>query len=95
MTPVRLTASNAEIASELHLTVPGVKSQIRTLFARFGVEELPQNQKRSRLAALAIEAGAVSHADLKARPDTSLVRDGPSIPAVLLEDLVSGTKLCA
>ena len=60
-----MPASNAEIAAELHLTVPGVKSQIRTLFSRLGVEDLPHNQKRARLAALAIDSGAVSYAEIR------------------------------
>ena len=63
--PGAVPASNSEIAAELHLTVPGVKSQIRTLFSRFGVEDLPHNQKRARLAALAVESEAISYADLR------------------------------
>jgi len=45
------------------LTVPAVVTHIRTLLEKFGIEDLPQNQKRARLAELAIQAG-VSERDL-------------------------------
>jgi pSer/pThr/pTyr-binding forkhead associated (FHA) protein len=57
-------ATNQEIADELHLSVDAVKSHLRTLFGRFGIEHLPQNQKRSRLVAEALQAGLVSVRDL-------------------------------
>ena len=57
-------ATNQEIADELHLSVDAVKSHLRTLFQRFGIEHLPQNQKRSRLVAEALQAGVVSTRDL-------------------------------
>jgi pSer/pThr/pTyr-binding forkhead associated (FHA) protein len=57
-------ATNQEIAGELHLSVDAVKSHLRTLFGRFGIEHLPQNQKRSRLVAEALQAGLVSVRDL-------------------------------
>jgi hypothetical protein len=57
-------ASNKEIADELQLTVAAVKTHLRTLFGRFGVEDLPQNEKRARLVQRAFEDGAVSPADL-------------------------------
>jgi pSer/pThr/pTyr-binding forkhead associated (FHA) protein len=57
-------ASNKQIAEELFLSVEGVKTHIRTLFSKFGVEQLPQNQKRARLAQLAFESGVVSERDL-------------------------------
>jgi hypothetical protein len=41
-----------------------VKTHLRALFGRFGVEHLPQNQKRARLVQLALDGGAVSPADL-------------------------------
>jgi len=41
-----------------------VKSQLRTLFSRFGIEHLPQNQKRSRLVAEALQSGLVSMREL-------------------------------
>jgi pSer/pThr/pTyr-binding forkhead associated (FHA) protein len=57
-------ASNKEIADALHLTVAAVKTHLRTLFVRFGVEGLPQNEKRARLVQRAFEEGAVSPTDL-------------------------------
>ena len=57
-------ATNQDIADELHLSVDAVKSHLRTLFGRFGIEHLPQNQKRSRLVAEALQAGLVSVRDL-------------------------------
>ena len=52
-----LPASNLQIAAEVHLSVPGVKSQLRTLAQRLDCAELPQNRKRLVLAERAIEAG--------------------------------------
>jgi len=57
-------APNQQIADELHLSVDAVKSHLRALFQRFGIEHLPQNQKRSRLVAEALQAGLVSVRDL-------------------------------
>ena len=50
-------ASNREIAEEVHLSVDGVKAQLRTLSERFGVADLPQNSKRLELAQRALRAG--------------------------------------
>jgi hypothetical protein len=57
-------ATNQDIANELHLSVDAVKSHLRALFQRFGIEQLPQNQKRSRLVAEALQAGVISVRDL-------------------------------
>jgi DNA-binding MarR family transcriptional regulator len=57
-------ATNQEIAQELHLSVDAVKSHLRSLFQRFGIEHLPQNQKRSRLVAEALQSGIVSQREL-------------------------------
>jgi DNA-binding CsgD family transcriptional regulator len=57
-------ASNGQIAQELHLSVDAVKAHLRALFRRFGIEGLPPNQKRSRLAAEALQSGIVSQRDL-------------------------------
>jgi predicted component of type VI protein secretion system len=57
-------ATNQEIASELHLSVDAVKSHLRSLFLRFGIEHLPQNQKRSRLVAEALQSGVLATRDL-------------------------------
>ena len=47
-------ASNAQIAEELVLSVDTVKGTLKALFERFGLEGLPQNQKRAALAARAL-----------------------------------------
>jgi DNA-binding CsgD family transcriptional regulator len=55
--PGAMPASNQEIADTVHLSVQGVKSQLRTLTERFEVSELPQNRKRLALAERAVRAG--------------------------------------
>jgi pSer/pThr/pTyr-binding forkhead associated (FHA) protein len=57
-------AKNKEIAADVVLTVNGVKSIMRALFQKFGVEELPQNEKRARLVERAMQIGAISVDDL-------------------------------
>jgi pSer/pThr/pTyr-binding forkhead associated (FHA) protein len=57
-------ATNQAIADEVHLSVDAVKSHLRSLFQRFGIEHLPQNQKRSRLVAEALQSGVISTRDL-------------------------------
>ena len=57
-------ATNQQIADELYLSVDAVKAHLRSLFQRFGIEQLPQNQKRSRLVAEAFQRGIVSQRDL-------------------------------
>ena len=45
------------------LSVDAVKAQLRVLFERFGLEALPQNQKRARLAASTLVGGLLSPRD--------------------------------
>lgn len=52
-------ASNPEIAEQLVLSIAGVKTHMRSLFAKFDVESLPQNRKRTELARRAIALGLV------------------------------------
>jgi pSer/pThr/pTyr-binding forkhead associated (FHA) protein len=59
-----MPATNREIADELVVSVDAVKANMRALFDKFGVEELPQNRKRARLVELAFETGAVSTREL-------------------------------
>jgi hypothetical protein len=59
-------ASNQQIAGEVFLGIDAVKRHLRTLFQSFGLGELPQNQKRARLAELALRLGIVSQRDLSA-----------------------------
>lgn len=56
-------ASNREIAEEVHLSVDAVKAHLRVIFERLGLEGVPQNQKRARLAALALVGGLVHQHD--------------------------------
>jgi hypothetical protein len=55
-------ATNQEIADEVFLSVDAVKGHLRTLYRKFGIEDLPHNQKRARLVELAIEGGYVESA---------------------------------
>ena len=57
-------ATNKQIAEEVYLSVDAVKANLRALFERFEVGDLPQNQKRIRLAELALRSGVVSPRDL-------------------------------
>jgi predicted component of type VI protein secretion system len=57
-------ATNQQVADELFLSVDAVKTHLRALFAKFGIEDLPQNQKRVRLVELALTHGIVSTRDL-------------------------------
>jgi DNA-binding NarL/FixJ family response regulator len=45
--------------------VETVKTHLRALFRAFGVEGLPQNQKRAALARRAIDTGVVTPHDLE------------------------------
>lgn len=56
--------TNPAIASELFLSVGTVKTHMRALFTRFGIDDLPQLEKRRRLVALAFATGLVSERDL-------------------------------
>jgi pSer/pThr/pTyr-binding forkhead associated (FHA) protein len=57
-------ATNQQIAAELFLSVDAVKTHLRALFAKFGIEDLPQNQKRVRLVELALTSGIVTMREL-------------------------------
>jgi hypothetical protein len=52
-------ATNQAIAEELFLSTDAVKAHLRALFAAFGLEDLPQNQKRAALAMRAMQLGIV------------------------------------
>lgn len=58
-----LPATNKQIADEVFLSVDAVKAQLRQLFERFGLGDLPQNEKRARLAQVAFASGSVSPRD--------------------------------
>jgi DNA-binding CsgD family transcriptional regulator len=58
-------ASNQQIAAELFLSTDAVKTHVRALFQRLGVEDLPQHHKRVRLAELAFQHGLVTPRDFE------------------------------
>jgi pSer/pThr/pTyr-binding forkhead associated (FHA) protein len=57
-------ATNQEIAAEVFLSVEAVKMHLRTLFAKFELTELAQNEKRVRLAECALQFGVVTQREL-------------------------------
>ena len=59
-----MPATNKQVAEEVVLTVNGVKSIMRALFDKFGIEDLPRNEKRARLVERAFELGAITEDDL-------------------------------
>jgi hypothetical protein len=65
-TPYATAPTNQQIAAELHVSTDAVKSQMRILFERLGVEDLPHNRKRLRLVELAFATGVVQQAELEA-----------------------------
>lgn len=58
--PYATPATSQQIAQELYLSVDAIKTHLRTLFAKFRIEDLPQNQKRAKLVELALLSGVVS-----------------------------------
>jgi FHA domain/LexA DNA binding domain len=56
--------TNEQIAQELYLSVDAVKKHLRALFEKFGVEHLPQNEKRARLVERAFAGGFIADAEL-------------------------------
>jgi pSer/pThr/pTyr-binding forkhead associated (FHA) protein len=58
-------ATNQQIADEVYLSVDAVKGHLRTLFERFDVGDLPQNQKRVRLVELTLRSGLITVRELR------------------------------
>jgi predicted component of type VI protein secretion system len=58
-------ATNDQIADELCLSRDAVKTHLRVLFHKFGIDHLPQNQKRARLFEMALQHGVVSAHELQ------------------------------
>jgi hypothetical protein len=57
-------ATNQQIAAEVFLSVDAVKMHLRMLYAKFELADLPQNQKRMRMAECALRFGLISQRDL-------------------------------
>jgi DNA-binding SARP family transcriptional activator len=57
-------ATDQQIAAEVSLGIDAVKAHLRVLCRRFDLDGLPQNQKRARLAELALELGIVARREL-------------------------------
>jgi predicted component of type VI protein secretion system len=62
--PYATPASNQQIADELFLSVDAVKTHLRSLFQKFHIEDLPQNQKRVKLVERVLGLGLISRKDL-------------------------------
>jgi len=59
-----IPASNQQISSEVFLSLDAVKAHLRALFNQFGLGDLPQNEKRARLAEFALRFGLISRREL-------------------------------
>jgi hypothetical protein len=57
-------ATNEQIAADLVVSIDAVKKHMRSLFEKFGVEQLPQYEKRARLVERAFAAGQLSEHEL-------------------------------
>jgi DNA-binding NarL/FixJ family response regulator len=53
-----------QVAAEVFLSVDAVKTHLRTLFQKFHIEDLPQNQKRVKLVERAFALGIITRRDL-------------------------------
>jgi pSer/pThr/pTyr-binding forkhead associated (FHA) protein len=56
--------SNAELASELFLSVDSIKTHMKALFEAFELDDVPQGQKRAALVERAVRLGIVTERDL-------------------------------
>lgn len=56
--------ANADLARELFLSVDAVKSHMKALFEAFGLDDVPQSQKRATLVAQALKLGVVAERDV-------------------------------
>ena len=58
-----IPATNPQIAEELHVALATVKGTLRELFDQFGLESLPQNEKRTRLVRIVRDRGILKPHD--------------------------------
>jgi pSer/pThr/pTyr-binding forkhead associated (FHA) protein len=66
--PYATPAPNRQIADEVHLGVDAVKRHLRILSERFGLGDLPQNEKRAKLVEAVLESGLISLRELESPP---------------------------
>jgi hypothetical protein len=59
-----VSASNMQIAEEVHLSLDAVKGHLTVLYRRFEIAHLARNQKRERLVECAFRLGLVSELEL-------------------------------
>src|ERR1700748_1467839 len=52
-------ATNQEIADAVFLSVDAVKGHLRALYRKFGIEDVPQSERRARRVELAVAGGYV------------------------------------
>jgi len=57
-------STNQQIAAELSLSLDAVKTHLRILFHKLGIDHLPQNRKRACLVEMALRFGLMSAHDL-------------------------------
>jgi hypothetical protein len=58
-----IPATNSQIAQEVFLGVDAVKGHLRVLFEAYSIGDVAQNEKRARLAQLALESGQLTDHD--------------------------------
>jgi pSer/pThr/pTyr-binding forkhead associated (FHA) protein len=56
--------TNQQLGDELHLSVDAVKTHMRALFEKFGVQDLPQNRKRVAVVERALQTGLITQREL-------------------------------
>jgi pSer/pThr/pTyr-binding forkhead associated (FHA) protein len=61
--PTSLPASNKQVADEVFLSVDAIKAHLRVLYDRYAIGELPQMEKRARLASLVLDNGTLKPRD--------------------------------
>jgi hypothetical protein len=84
-------ATNEEIADAVFLSVDAVKGHLRTLYRKFGIEDLAAGERRARLVELAVAGGYVEAppGDVEITPGAAEEDDDTPSPAELAaaEDL--------
>jgi hypothetical protein len=88
-------ATNQEIAEEVFLSVDAVKGHLRTLYRKFGIEDLPHNQKRARLVELAIEGDYVESPPAPGPAEEPAPRPRADVPLGSVEVLREAERAAA